>query len=301
MDDDVQQFLDAAEGEDGASRAGAPDAAATPDAAGDDDLFQILLEGGVPPAHDAAPDDGDADEPDPLPAEDDPYAADADEAEDEPETLEEKVARLETERAELLQAKRDADAKAEESESKTYWQGKQAAVDDRLRQAVAHLEHRLDGAYDKEAVIRDYLPHLIEGYTRELNELNNEKLQAVWNVARKHGTRTYAQDLQARRGLSEADMQRLAKYPPEMWEDLAADLTEVRERDVAPVKRELTTTKGQLTKAQRANQRARLADMPTPNAGRTTVIDINRAKRAITEDNADAIAGKLFDAIGIFG
>lgn len=85
-----------------------------------------------------------------------------------------------------------------------------------------------------------------------------------------------------------------------MWKDVAADLLEVRERDVAPVKRELTTTKGQLTKAQRANKRARLGEMPTPNAGRSTVIDLARAKKAITEDNADAIAGSLFAAMGLY-
>jgi uncharacterized glyoxalase superfamily protein PhnB len=267
----------------------APDAAATPDAAGPD-LFSLLLEGD-PPAHDAAPDAN---------AEDDPYAAESDDDAEEPETAEERIARLEAENAEFLQAKRNAEAQAEESHSRAYWQSKETEVDDRLRQAVAHLDYRLkDSPFDANAVIAEYLPRLIAGYTADLKELSDEKLQAVWAVAKKHGSITYKQNLQERLGLTESDIQRISKYPPEMWEAVAADLAEIRERDVAPVRRELTSTKGQLTKAQRAVRRDHLAAMPTPGAGRATVRDFAQLKGRITQDNADAVIGPLLTAMGV--
>lgn len=297
--DDVVDFLDATAGDD------TPDAAATPDAAGEDapDLFELLLNGGEPPAHDAAPDDGEPDEADPLQAEGDPYAADADDAdEDEPETLEARIERLEAEKAEFLQAKRDAEAKATEAETRDYWQRKAATVEGRKEQAIEWLVQEAEKrGYDGLQWAMGELPRVIASYSAELMAFKDEQIQAVWEVARKHGSQTYKQSLQQQFELSDAQMQRISKYPPEMWQDLATDYAETQEREVAPVKRELTTTKGQLTKAQRANSRTRQSQMPVPGSGRSTVIDMAKARKAITPDNADDIAGRLFDAIGLFG
>jgi hypothetical protein len=292
--DDVTEFLEAAGGET------APDAAAAHDATDITDLFaaaagltatgELLATAAVP---DEAADEGDlfaADEP-----ADDVQAADEDE---DAESLEERIARLEAENAEFLQAKRDAEAEATQASTEAYWNTRWQEVQSRREQALAHLAQRLESAYDKDAVIRDYLPHLLDGYTNDLAAYREEREQAIWQVARKHGAQTYVQEVQREYRLSDADMARIKKYPPEMWESLATDLTEVREADVAPVKQELTTTKGKLTKAQNARKRERLASAPDPGSGRST-LNVARLKERITPDNADQVAGSLFQALGL--
>jgi hypothetical protein len=304
MDDAVTTFLDAA-----GSDQDTPDAAATPDAAGGGsegtpDLFEMILSGEGPPAHDAAPDEGDAAEPDPLGAEDDPYAASDDEDADEdgPETLEARIARLEAENAEYLQAKRDAEANAATEQSRAYWSSRSREVDSRKQQAIAWLaQEATNRGYDGLDWAMGQLPRIIESYAAELTELKDEQIRATWDVARRHASQTYVQKLKADFALSDAEVSYVAQFAPEEMERAAQLIARVREQTVEPVKRELTTTKGQLTKAQRANARARHAQMPAPAGGRTTVVDFARARNAITEANADAIAGRLFDAMGLLG
>lgn len=289
---------------------GAPDAAATPDAAGDTPEgmpdFGFLFSGQEPPAHDAAPDTGDADEPDPLSAEeDDPYAAESDDDADadEPETLEERVARLEAEKAAYEQAQREEEAERNATATREFWQKGHTEVFSRKDQALAWLEQEArNRGYDGLDWALTQLPRIVDSFAAELVEFKDAQIRATWDVARRHAAQTYVQKLAGDFNLSEADVAEIAQFSPEEMDKAARLIARVRGSEVAPVKQQLKTTKGQLTKAQRANSRAHKAQMPTPPSGGTsTVIDFAKAKQAITPDNADAIAGRLFEAMGIFG
>lgn len=267
----------------------APDAAVgttqvvqSDDAAGDIlSIFdQVLAEKrGEAPAGELAP-DADADEADPLAAQDDddPYATDAEDDEDD-------VARIRRERDELLQEKRDLEAQNAELEARTFWDNDRAEVDDRLRQSVEWFRQTYETAYDKEAVLWDWLPRAMSGYANDLAAHKDRQIQAVWNIARTHGSQTYAQKMQADMGLTDADMQRIKAFPPEQWQEAARLLIEAR----GPIKAELTSTKGQLTKTQRQLKRERLGGIPAPGSGKSSASNIRNfadVKKHITSDNA---------------
>lgn len=269
----------------------APDAAVRADAPAQSDdaagnvlsIFEAVLaeKRGESPAGELAP-DADAEEADPLAAqdsEDDPYATDADEDD------EDEVERLRRENDEFRQRQRDLEAQNAELEARKFWENDRAEVDDRLRQSVEWFRQTYETAYDKEAVLWDWLPRAVSTYASELVAHKDRQIQAVWNIARTHGSQTFAQKLQADMGLSDADMSRIKTFPPEQWQEAARLLIEAR----GPIKAELTSTKGQLTKTQRQLKRERREGIPAPGSGQSSasnIRDFTDVKRRITSDNA---------------
>jgi hypothetical protein len=259
MDD--QDLLEALGGERPA------DAAAENDATGDGGLSDLLSDLDPALADGAAPDAGAEDESsdEALDPEEDPDA-------------------LKAELAELRQAKRDADARAATAENKTFWQNDRAEVDGKLRQALDFLDQRMQESATPDEVVREYLPRLIAGYTQDLTGHFQKQTGAWEQIARKHGAQTYRQEIQRQYRLTEAAMDEISnEFPPEQWHSAA----KFAQRAAAPVAAELTQTRTQLTKAQRAVHATRLNNRIDPGApGRPSPVSMADALDRITEDKA---------------
>ena len=262
------------------------DAAAAPDATEPDGGLSALIADLDPsladetaPAEDAEGDDGltaQADESD-----------DADE--DDPEALKREL-------AELRQAKRDAETRAAEAEAATFWASDRQAVDGKLRQAVEHLEERMQHSTNPEEVIREYLPRLINGYTQDLTAHFAKREQAWEQIARKHGAQTYRQEIQRQYRISEAAMDDIAaEFPPEQWHSAA----KLHARTQAPLQDQLTTTANYATKAGRAVQATRLSQQIAPGSGRAGPVSMADALDRITEDKADQQLGPILRLMGV--
>lgn len=246
-----------------------------------DSLIDALS--GEPLADDATPDDEVA-----------AASADSDE-DDEPE--EDELTRLRREVEEIRAEKREAEAAADEERARAHWDRRQQEVDARLYQAMQWLEQESQNQYDPRGWILSQLPHIAQGYQRELGQLNAEREQAWQSIARQHGTRNYLRDLAEQHDLSEAEVTRLSKYPPEVMAQVAADMAEIR----GSIAQELSTTKGQLTKARNATKRAQLAQSAqlAPGSGQGRITDLATARDRITEENAEALTLPILRAYGM--
>lgn len=268
--------------------ADAPEAAATDDAADISSLFAGLLSANdETPADDEAP-DAEGDEADPLVAEADD-ADDADEEDDEEDEEEDEepeddeAARLRAEIDAYRQQQREAQAAAAEAQAQAYWQQDRANVNGRLYQALQWVEQELSSAYDPNARLMELLPYVLENYTRDLEAHHARREQAVWQIARQHGTRTYLSHIQERFGLDADDARRLAKYPPELMDRIAADLAATR----GPVRRVLDQTVDQLTRTRRQLGRSRLQQQIAPGSGRgaiTSIADVRERIKGTDEE-----------------
>jgi hypothetical protein len=253
----------------------APDAAAPDDAADISSLFAGLLSANdEAPADDEAP-DAEGDEADPLAAEaDDDDAADDEDDEDEEDDA---AAQLRREVEFYRQQQREAQAAAAEAQSQAFWQQDRAAVNGRLYQALQWVEQELGSAYDPNARLMELLPYVLDHYTRDLEAHHARREQAVWQIARQHGTRTYLTHIQEQFGLDAADARRLAKYPPELMDTIAADLAAARR----PMRQVLDQTVDQLTRTRRQLGRNRLAQQIAPGSGRGAITSLADVRERI--------------------
>jgi hypothetical protein len=228
-----------------------------------------------------------------APAEDEDDGPDADGADEDEETDLEAIKR---ERDELRQAKRDADTRAAQAENEALWGRKEQAVNDNLRQALDHLDTRMQQSMDPAAEVREYLPRLIAGFRAELTNLYGEREAAWQQIARHHGARTYRQEIQTQYRLSETAMDEIAaEFPPEQWHSAA----KLHARTAAPYQNELTQTQGKLTKAERAVHAQRLNRQIAPGPGRAAPLSMADALDRITEEKAPEQLGAVLRLVGV--
>lgn len=238
----------------------------------------------------------------PLAAQDSPEA-DADEgdllaaqADDEDEPGEDEDA-LRRELDELRQAKREAEAEAEEARNRAAVQEQFGTANRRLAQGVDWFVEAFDRAYDKDAFLREHLPRVAQGYANDIAAIKQREVDAAMALARKHGTNGWLTHLTQHYGLSEAELSRVRRFPPEQMEEAARLIADTR----APIAQQLTTTKSQLTKAQRAighAQRSRSA-RGEPGSGRAAVVSLADVQQKIT--GADEELGPLLRLMGMTG
>lgn len=227
--------------------------------------------------------DQDADEADPLDAQ----------ADDDEESEED----VRTELARLRQEKRDADAAAEEARSQQVWVKQYQDADNKLRQGTEWFVEAFDRAYDKEEFLRQNLPRIAAGYAADIRAIEQKKTDAAMALARKHGTNGWVSHLSSVYGLSDGEVSRIKQFPPEQMEQAAQLIVETR----SPIKRELTTTKSQLTKAQRQlgkNERSSSV-RGEPGIGRSSVVSLADVQKKITGDDKEL--GPILQLIGMTG
>lgn len=262
----------------------APSDAAEPDAAtelmdvlnGDAVLEDVAL------ADEGSP-DADADEADPLDAQ----------ADDDEESEEDVRAELER----YKQEKREAEARAEEERSQRVWQEQYDTADTELRQWAVWFAENFEKAYDKEEFINQNLLRGAYGYANKIASIEKKKTDAAMALARKHGTQGWISHLSNVYGLSEGEVSRIKQFPPEQMEQAAQLIVETR----SPIKRELTTTKSKLTKAQRQlgkNERSRSV-RGEPGFGRSSTVSLADVRNKITGDDAEL--GPILQLIGMTG
>lgn len=262
----------------------APSDAAEPDAAtelmdvlnGDAVLEDVAL------ADEGSP-DADADEADPLDAQ-------AEEDEESEEDIRQELERLRQER-------REAEAAAEEARSQQVWAKQYQDANDKLRQGTEWFVEAFDRAYDKEEFLRQNLPRIAAGYAQDIQAIEQKKTDAAMALARKHGTQGWISHLSSVYGLTDGEVSRIKQFPPEQMEQAAQLIVETR----SPIKRELTTTKSKLTKAQRQlgkNERSRSV-RGEPGFGRSSTVSLADVRNKITGDDAEL--GPILQLIGMTG
>lgn len=227
--------------------------------------------------------DQDADEADPL-------TAQADDDEESEEDVRQELARL-------RQEKREADAAAEEARSQQVWAKQYQDADAKLRQGTEWFVEAFDRAYDKEEFLRQNLPRIANGYAQDIQAIEQKKTEAAMALARKHGTNGWVSHLSQAYGLSEAEVTRVRQFPPEQMEQAAQLIVETR----SPIKRELTTTKSQLTRAQKQlgkNQRSSSV-RGEPGSGRASVVSLADVQKKITGDEKEL--GPILQLMGMTG
>ncbi len=262
----------------------APSDAAEPDAA--TELLDVLngdavLEESALADQDSP--DQDADEADPLDAQ----------AEDDEESEEDIRAELER----YKQEKREAEAKAEELRSQQVWTKQYQDADTDLRQWAVWFAENFDKAYDKEAFINEHLLRGAYGYANSIAAIEKKKTDAAMALARKHGTNGWVSHLTNAYGLSEGEVARVKQFPPEQMEQAAQLIVETR----SPIKRELTTTKSQLTRAQKQlgkNQRSSSV-RGEPGIGRSSTVSLADVRNKITGDDKEL--GPILQLMGMTG
>jgi hypothetical protein len=197
----------------------------------------------------------------------------------------------------LKQEKREAEAQAEEARSQQVWAKQYSDADTKLQQGTEWFVEAFDRAYDKEEFLRHNLPRIAAGYAQDIAAIEKKKTDAAMALARKHGTTGWVNHLERAYGLSDGELARVKQFPPEQMEQAAQLIVETR----SPIKRELTTTKSQLTKAQKQlgkNQRSSSV-RGEPGIGRSSIVSLADVRNKITGDEKEL--GPILQLMGMTG